>query len=580
MTADVAGQARGTYRGALRHRDFRLLSGALAVSATGSWAYNVALVVYVYQQTHSPAWVAAATLGRFLSALLFSSYAGVVAERFERVRVLVTCDLTATGLMAAMATAMALHAHSAVVIAIGALNSILMSAYDPATSALIPQVVGEKDLAAANGLKGTIDNLTILVGPALGGAMLAAVSPAGVIAFNAGTFVVSAALVSRAGVRSVPTDVTQDGGPLQQIRVGYRAIVASRRTAILVWFSVLASFFYGTDTVLFAVLSKTRLGTGEDGYGYLLAALGVGGVLAAGLVNRLAASPRLALMIVGGMAVYCVPTAVMATVHSPEIAFVLQVIRGGGTLVVDTLAITALQRTLAPDLIARVFGAFWALVLGGISIGALITPALLHGLGTNGTLLVYGAALPLLVVGCYPMLAGMDREAVHLLQTLEPRIAVLQRLGIFASASRPVLERVARTGSDMLVEPGLPIVTEGEAADDLYVLLDGSVQVSARGEGVSEQFLRTLEAPAYFGEIGLLERIPRTATVRAGDGCRLLRIAGDEFLNALNEAPLSPATVSGVRRQLERTHPTYRPSVAVPEQAAVAEQVFPESSAG
>lgn len=562
--ADVTG--RSTYRGALAHRDFRLLASALAVSATGSWAYNVALVVYVYHQTHSPAWVAAATLGRFLSALVFSSYAGVLAERFERVRVLVTCDLTATVLMAAMATAMALHAHAAVVIAVGALNSVLMSAYDPATSALIPQVVGEKDLAAANALKSTIENLTILVGPALGGAMLAAVSPSGVIAFNAATFLVSATVVSRTGVRSTPTDVSKDGGPLQQIRVGYQAIVASRRTAILVWFSVLASFFYGTDTVLFAVLSKTRLGTGEDGYGYLLAALGVGGILAAGLVNRLAASPRLALMIVGGMVVYCVPTAVMATVHSPELAFVLQVIRGGGTLVVDTLAITALQRTLAPDLIARVFGAFWALVLGGISIGALITPALLHGLGTNGTLLVYGAAMPLLVVGAYPMLAGMDREAVRLLQALEPRIAVLQRLGIFAAASRPVLERLARTADDVVVEPGVAVVTEGEAADNLYVLLDGTVAVSARGESQQEHFLRTLEAPAYFGEIGLLERIPRTATVRAGQGCRLLRIAGDEFLTSLTEAPLSAATVTGVRRQLERTHPTYRPTVELPQQ--------------
>ena len=334
-----------------------------------------------------------------------------------------TSDVTGAVLMSAMAAVMAAGGPSALVIAIGAVNSVVFSAYDPATSALIPQVVGERDLAAANALKATIDNVAVLAGPALAGAMLAAVSPSTVIVFNAATFVVSALLVSRLRVRSVPSDVTEDGGPWQQVLVGYRAIVQSRTTTILVWFCVLASFFYGTDTVLFAILSKTRLGTAEDGYGYLLAALGLGGILAAGLVNRFASLPRLGMITVAGMVVYCVPTAVMVTVHSPTVAFVLEVIRGGGTLVVDTLAVTALQRTLAPNLIARVFGAFFALVLGGICVGALVTPLLLHGIGTNGTLLFYGAGLPALVVASYPLMAGMDREAVTMLRVLEPRIA-------------------------------------------------------------------------------------------------------------------------------------------------------------
>ncbi|HKN94000.1 MAG TPA: hypothetical protein VJU60_06705, partial [Thermoleophilaceae bacterium] len=74
-------------RGALSHRDLRLLFGGLVVSATGSWAYNVALLAYVFERTGSLGWVAAAGLGRFVPALLFSTYGGVVAERYERVRV-------------------------------------------------------------------------------------------------------------------------------------------------------------------------------------------------------------------------------------------------------------------------------------------------------------------------------------------------------------------------------------------------------------------------------------------------------------------------------------------------------------
>src|SRR3954466_1684082 len=91
------------YRSALRHRDLRLLFGGLVVSATGSWAYNVALLAYVYDRTHSLGWVAGAGLARFLPGLLLSPYGGVVAERFERVHVMVGSDVLCVACQAAMA---------------------------------------------------------------------------------------------------------------------------------------------------------------------------------------------------------------------------------------------------------------------------------------------------------------------------------------------------------------------------------------------------------------------------------------------------------------------------------------------
>ncbi|MDQ1681379.1 MAG: hypothetical protein QOI42_2238, partial [Frankiaceae bacterium] len=68
--------ATATYRGALRQRDFRLLVLALSQSSMGDWAYNVALVVYVYDRTHSAGWVAASTLARMLQRFFVSFYAG------------------------------------------------------------------------------------------------------------------------------------------------------------------------------------------------------------------------------------------------------------------------------------------------------------------------------------------------------------------------------------------------------------------------------------------------------------------------------------------------------------------------
>src|ERR1700726_56186 len=80
------------YRSLFGNRDYRLLFSGLTISMSGSWAYNVALVVFVFNATHSPAWVAAASVTRFLSALVASPFGGLVADRRERVRHMVTLD--------------------------------------------------------------------------------------------------------------------------------------------------------------------------------------------------------------------------------------------------------------------------------------------------------------------------------------------------------------------------------------------------------------------------------------------------------------------------------------------------------
>lgn len=127
-TAAPTSGKRGSYLRALRVHDLRVLMGALTISAIGGWAYNVALVVFIYDQTHSPGWVAAASVGRFIPALVFSTYAGVVAERFERTRVLIGSDVLCTAYMTGMAIAMATTAPVVIVIVLAALTSTTASA--------------------------------------------------------------------------------------------------------------------------------------------------------------------------------------------------------------------------------------------------------------------------------------------------------------------------------------------------------------------------------------------------------------------------------------------------------------------
>ena len=155
----------------LRHRDFRLLITAFAVSASGSWAYNVALAVFIFEQTHSPAWVGAATVGRFVPALLLGAYGGVLAEKLERVRLMVGLDWVSAALMCGLTAVAAVEGPPALAIVLAGLTSLCGIAYEPAVAAITPETVPEADLAAANTLRTTIDNLAIVVGPAIGAAL-------------------------------------------------------------------------------------------------------------------------------------------------------------------------------------------------------------------------------------------------------------------------------------------------------------------------------------------------------------------------------------------------------------------------
>ena len=547
----------------LRHRDFRYFVAAFTTSSIGTWAYNVALAVWLLQETGSTAWVAASTVCRFVPALLFSAYAGVVAERFERVRLLVSLDLLLCAVMAVMAVEMALGAPPELVVLTAAVSSTLGITYEPASVALTPELVDEHTLGSANALRNTVDNVCVVAGPGLGGLLLLVGPPWVTLALNAATFLASGLLVAMVRTRSVPVDVTEGGevGPLRQMLVGISAIRSSAAAATLVAFSIIATFVFGVDTVLFVVLSDEVLGTGPEGYGYLLAGLGVGGLLVAGLVPRLERLPRLGVVIWLGMAFYCLPTLLFLVVDQPAAAFVIQCFRGASTLVVDVLAVTALQRSLPHDVLGRVFGAFNALMLLAILIGSSLVPVVIHTLGLDALLWASGLGVPALCLLGAPRLRRMDREAGVRRTVLAPKVDLLARCDLFASVGEGALDQLAGASEFVDVPAGAVPVRQGDPADVFFVIESGVFAATVRAAG-GEVALQDMGVGGYFGEIGLLERMPRTATVTARTAGRVLRIDGEAFLDALTQHRPSAALRDGAALRLARTHPERRPAAA------------------
>jgi CRP-like cAMP-binding protein len=154
------------------------------------------------------------------------------------------------------------------------------------------------------------------------------------------------------------------------------------------------------------------------------------------------------------------------------------------------------------------------------------------------------------------------------MKELAGRVRILGRLRIFEGAPPQTLESIAAVMSEEALPSGTTVIREGEAADDFFVVQDGELDVTAVGEVGSEpRTVNSLGPGDYFGEIGLLERISRTASVRSKTPVTLYRIPGEDFVEAINRnAAMATTLFDGIVGRLARTHPSHEPTFA-PEEA-------------
>jgi MFS family permease len=363
---------------------------AFLIDQIGSWAYNVVLIVYVYDRTGSATWVAATTAAGWVPRILFSTYAGVLADRFERTRALLVSALLALILMAAIAFVVATGGPILVLLVLAAATAAVGTVYQPASGALIPETVSESHLAAANGLFGMLENIVVVAGPAIGGLLLLTGRPVWGILVNLASFAAAAVLISRLKVRS--TGAAGSGGGerlIRQVAAGCQALRRSPQARTLVALCALGTAIYGASTVLYVPMSE-RFGTGADGYSYLLTGAAIGGVLGAAIAGRLGHAQRLAPVVCGGLLAEALPFAATIMTTSPVLGFALQVVSGGGMVVVDVLAITALQRNMPRDLLSRAIGLLQTVALGAALGASFAVAALIRELGLTDALLIVG----------------------------------------------------------------------------------------------------------------------------------------------------------------------------------------------
>ena len=382
----------GTMRSALRSSPFRRLLAGLAVSQAGDWLYNVALLAFVYERTHSATWLAATTAARVVPLVVLGPLGGVIADRFDRQTVMVVSDLVRAVLMLALAVVALTGLPVVLAPVLAGLATAAAAPYPPAAAATTPRVVPVADLAGANAARAVVGMGAVAAGPVVGSVLLLIGSPSTAFLVNAVTFAVSglAVLAIAPGPVFAPGRGTGERrGIVSDVVIGARALAAHPVAVRLVGADVICSVVYGMQTVLLLLLAR-QLGFGEGGYGYLLAGLGVGGILGTVVAGRADRSSRPRAVVVGALVVLAVPSALMAFLAWLPGLLVLAVVAGAGAVLVEVLCETALQRELDEEVFTRAYGIALPVSIAGIVVGSLIAAPLAMLVGLTGAIVGTG----------------------------------------------------------------------------------------------------------------------------------------------------------------------------------------------
>src|SRR5713101_8125379 len=375
---------------ALRHPDYRRFFTAQFVAQTGSWMQTVAQSWLVLQLSPSPFKLGLIGSLQFAPILLFSIASGALADRLPKRRLLM-CTQTALGglaliLAALVASGRVEYWHVAVLAFTSGLVNVLEQ---PARQSFVAEMVGRGDVASAVALNSASFNAARIIGPGLGGLMIArfGVTPAFVV--NGLGFAVTVAMLSRLGTRGLPR-ARSGRGVVDEILTGLRYAIRTPEIRLMLGLLFLVSICVFNFTVYVPLVVRTVLHLGAEGFGLLMACVGaVTGALTVGVLG--ARQPPTA-MLFGAATLACGGLLALSTARVFWFAAVALFLTGLFGIVLVASCNTAMQLAAPDELRGRVMSLYTLVWGGAFPVGAFIVGSISEHCGVGRALLVNGMA--------------------------------------------------------------------------------------------------------------------------------------------------------------------------------------------
>ena len=377
----------------LAHRDYRLLVGGMSVSLLGDGLFLVALAWQVYALSNAPTALASVGIAMTIPTIACLLLGGAVSDRYDRRRVMLCADAVRAlglGVLAVLSVSGTLRLWELMAVAVvyGAATAF----FDPASDALVPELLPADALAQANSLDQLIRPLALrLAGPAVGGAVIGAIGVGWSFGLDAGSFLVSAAtLLAMSPARRL--DATAAAPSMRrEVAAGLRYV----RTHAWLWATLVSAaiaylLFMGPTEVLLPFVVKNKLSDGAGALGLVFAAGGLGSLLCAIVIGQ-RGLPRRALTFM----YICWTLATLAIagygLSSQLWGLMIASVAFNSLETAGTIAwATTKQRLVPSELLGRVSSLDWLISIGLLPVSFAITGPVSAALGLRTTLVGAG----------------------------------------------------------------------------------------------------------------------------------------------------------------------------------------------
>jgi MFS family permease len=398
MSASRPSLLQRTFR-SLHNYNYRLYFVGQVVSMTGTWMQAVAQSWLVLQLSASSLDLGITVGLQFGPVLFLGAWAGVLADRVDKRRLLIVTQSVAAVLALILGVLTATDVVTVWMIwVLAGLTGCTVALDMPSRQSFVYEMVGPDDLANAIGLNAVTINTSRILGPALGGLLIAGLGVAPCFFFNAISFVavIVAMAVMRRGELQPSKPIKREPG---QVRAGLKYVWRTPELRVpLVMMAVVSTLAYNFSVVL-PLLTKSVYGRGGGAYGLLSAAMGVG-ALAGALLLASRTRPSRRLLVASAMA-FGVATLALAAVPGYTAGLLLLVPIGVTAILFINTTNSLLQLNAADSMRGRVMS-LWAVVfLGSTPIGGPLTGALARGFGVRWAVAFGGVAAVATALGAF-----------------------------------------------------------------------------------------------------------------------------------------------------------------------------------
>jgi predicted MFS family arabinose efflux permease len=376
---------------ALASRDFRVYYAGTLVSQIGNWMQSVTQSWLVLELTGSPFLLGLTSTLQSGPILLLSIFAGVLADRLTKRNILL-CTQAVQGSLALVLGLLVWSGHARYwTVAVMAVMWGVMNALDqPTRQSFIMELVDRRYVTSAVGMNSASFNSARIVGPAVAGVLIARIGLFPGFLLNALAFVVSITALTRVPARP-PTPRTSSAPVFEEIAEGIAYALRTPAMRFTLGLQIIVSFCVFNFSVYVPLLASKVLGLGSEGFGFLMAALGVGAVTAGLSLGAIGSRPPVPRLLAVALGLACAGLLGLSVTRSVGLAaLLLGMIGFTGTLVVVGCN-TALQLA-APDALRGRIMSLYTLLSGGIfPLGAFFVGAVSEAAGVSRAFALNGA---------------------------------------------------------------------------------------------------------------------------------------------------------------------------------------------